>query len=121
MGKSKWPIAMTRSRLIQVVDAGLVGVNGAFPVTHRRHLGCRKEGTFPIKGSLTDRGKMLFSAFVTVEGIDGRATLRLGGRVMSTKKGFEKLFRCLIDARHAIATTRRIVQQPQRPKAVRTL
>lgn len=87
-------VAMTRGRSIQVVHAGLVGVSGAFPMTRRRHLRCRKEGTFPIKGGLTDRGNMLFGAFVTVEGIDGGATFRLGCCVMSTKKGFEKLFRC---------------------------
>ena len=94
MGKSKWPVAMTRGRSIQVVHAGLVGVGDSFPVTRRRHLGCRKEGTFPIKGGLTDRGKMLFGAFVTVQSIDSGATFRVGCRVMSTKKSFEKLFRC---------------------------
>ena len=121
MGKSKWPVAMTRGRSIQVVHAGLIGVSGAFPVTRCHDFVVRKEGTFPIKGGLTDRGNLLFGTFFAVEGIDGGATFRLGCCVMSTKKGFEKLFRCLIDARHSIATARRLIQQPQRPTVVSTL
>jgi hypothetical protein len=109
------------NRLIQVVKARLVGVSGAFPVTRRRYLGCRKESTFPIKCGLTDRGNLLFGTFVTVEDIDGGATFRLGCCVMRTKKGFEKLFRGFVYARHSIATTRRLVQQSERPTAVSTL
>src|SRR4051812_12976569 len=99
MDKSKWPVAMTRCRRVQVINAGLVGVSSAPSMTRCRDFWCRKEGTFPIKGGLTDRGNLLFATFVTIEGIDGGATFRLGCRVMSTKEGFEKLFRGFVYAR----------------------
>src|SRR2546421_8276989 len=107
MGKSKWPFAMTRGCLIQIEKAGWIWVSSAFPMTRCRDLGCCKEGTFPIKGGLTDRGNMLFGALVTIQGIDGGAALRLGCRVMGAKKSFQKLFRCCVYARCPVATTRR--------------
>src|SRR5438309_2046143 len=121
MGKSKWTVTMTRCRSIQVVNARLIVVSSAFPVTRSQDFGGRKEGTFPIKGGLTDRGNLLFGTFVTIEGIDGGATFRLGCRVMSTKKSFKKLFGCLIDARYSIATACRLVQQPQKSTTVSKL
>src|SRR6266566_3724816 len=110
MGESKWPLAMTRGGLIQRVKAGLIRVSSAPPVTCCRDFRCRKEGTFPIKSGSTDRGNMLFDACFTVQGIDGGAAFRLGHRVMGTKKGFQKLFRCCVYARRSVATTRRLVQ-----------
>src|SRR5512135_1900181 len=109
MGDSKWPFAMTWGRLIQIKKAGLIGVSSAFPVTGCRDLGGRKEGTFPIKRGLTDRGNMLFGTLVTIQGIGGRAAFRLGHRVMSTKKRFQKLFRCRVYARCSVTTTCRFV------------
>jgi hypothetical protein len=79
-------------------------------MTRSRDFKGRKEGTFPIKRGLTDRGKMLFGTLITIQGIDSGAAFRLGGCVMSTKKGFEKLFRCRVYARSPVATTRRLVE-----------
>src|SRR5205823_15044727 len=106
----KWPFAMTRGRVIQREKTGLIRVGSAFPVTHCRDLGCRKEGTLPIKRGLTDRGNLLFGTLVTIQGIDGGAAFRLGCRVMSTKKRFEKLLRCRVYARCPVAAVRRLVE-----------
>src|SRR5438128_340743 len=110
MCHGKWPLAMTRGRLIQIEKARLLPIGSTLPAPGCGDFRCRKEGTFPIKGCLTDRGDMLFDAFLTVKGIDSGAAFRLGHRVMGAKKGFQKLFGCRVYARCSVATTRRFVQ-----------
>ena len=101
---------MTWGGPIQIEKAGVVPIGGTLPVTRCGDFWCRKEGTFPIKRGLTDRGKMLFGTFLTVQGIDGGAAFRLGDRVMGTKNSFQELFRCRVDARRSVAAARRLVQ-----------
>src|SRR5947209_4243885 len=113
MCDSKWPFAMTRGGLIQIEKAALLPIGSTLPVTRCRNFGCREYGTCPIKSGLTDRGNMLFDAFLTVQGIDGGAAFRLGDRVMGAKNSLQELFRGRIYARRAVATTRRFVQQPE--------
>src|SRR6266516_3326436 len=105
MCDSKWPLAMPGSSLIQIEKAGVISIGSTLPATRCRDFGRRKEGTFPIKSGLTDRGNMLFDAFFTVKGIDGGAAFCLRHRVMGAKKGFQKLFRCRVYARCPVATT----------------
>src|SRR6266568_7628994 len=106
MCDSKWPFAMTRGGPIQIENAGLVLIGSTFPAPGTGDFGGRKEGTFPIKRGLTDRGNLLFDAFLTIEGIDGGATFRLGYRVMGAKNRFQELFRDRVYARRSIAATR---------------
>ena len=101
---------MTRGGPIQIENAGLVPIGSTFPAPGTGDFGGRKEGTFPIKRGLTDRGNLLFGTLVTIQGIDGGAAFRLGCRVMSTKKRFEKLLRCRVYARCPVAAMRRLVE-----------
>src|SRR5258708_39633496 len=111
MGDGMWALSAPGCGLALIEEAVSLLIGRSFSPTGCRYLWRREDFSFTVKGCGTDRGDLLFCAFITIKRIYRRGSFGLGNSIMGLEKGHKQFFGGRVHAGLAVSSLGRFVQE----------